>query len=1198
MNEIPPRMEEELVSEEVGFTFFPAERRTVPSDGREPHIWVKLDLMGNRFPTERHIGLLLFLFSLALYLASMSWTAFPGLPAWALLQNLDPGAPPGSIDLMWGWLVKGFARLPGLPVAGWAGLFSGLCGAAAVGLAGRLMVRVGYLIRNEPGKSTFLREAQARRLSGVVAGLYLACNIPFWVVSTRSLPGPFHLLMLLAAAWCFSQYQHWGRLKHLGGMGFLYGAGLTEFPTFLVFLPLALFLVAREMFKWRALGAWKAQLALWAGLGTGLLLYPLNAYILYRQSADIGAYIPPMQAVMQILQAQLLLVTQVRFSPGFLVIMFLSCAPWLLLFVMSRRSPWFYEWGQVSVRLIFIGGLLGVLFNAGFSPWKLLGMEYLMITPYLLMAVCMGYMAGEFWILGEPQMLLDARFTRQIVRKTASGFALLLPVVILAGGAFNWSTVDGRYARAVGAAVEEVLDRLAGRDIVFSSGTLDDLLMLDVLERKAKVLVITAQRTASPVYLRHLAGYFEEDSLKAPLQNGDFNGFLDNLLMSDKGPGRIGIIDLPDLFREFGYLAPDGFLYRIEATAGAVDLPALVALQRPFWEQMERMGTRPVPEENLARSYQNRLRMLASKIANNTGFMQLERGDGDGALETFRTALRIYPENLSVLMNLLELARERELPERADLEAQWEESLTKPEGLQWILAIRFGYVWNARGWVKRGFVWALSGVPASAEAARRNPSAEEDLGGESRAQLIDQAYLQWGVPSVDELSNRSRLVKNGRDLEALMSLCRISMRRNDPDAAEAYMAEAIAMGLPKEDTLFDRAMIDHVRGESDKALQTLEALARQTPGDARIWMALALLSEEGDPLNAEAMKTLKSRSSLGIPARLALAWIHMSRQQWADAQTELEKVIQADARNTQAWEMMAMLAQERGNQKLMDASLRALLARTPDHFVQFHNEGVTQYRKGNLEAAETAFRKGLLRKRDPILLNNLAQVIMDRDGDLKESLALVDEAMKRRSGVAGFFSTRGEIYLHMGRFEEAREDLQESLRKRGRSSHLLLLLALSYEGLGDRTRAQTAVKALALQPDKLEPKEQQQLEALRARLAEQPEPVAPKTEIELRQELDRLDEALRKTPGQGELFAARGNIHFQMGHFEEARKDLQEALKKLGRDNNLLILLARTNEGLGARARALTIAKALAGQPDKLNDQQKLEVKDLILRLR
>ncbi len=1068
----------------------PADPRPTPrqtfglGESREPHELVKADALLCPFPSERWVGAFLFLGALALFLASMSWAPFPGLPIQTLLRHLgEDGAPP-VLDPLWGCLVRVLARLRVGSVAAWTGAFSAVCGAAAVGLLGRLMVRVGYLVRNEAHPASFAREAQARRISGVVAGLYLICCVPFWLVSTRSLPASFHLLLLVGAAWFFSEYQLWGKQRHLALLGLAYGIGLAEFATFIVFLPLAAFLIAREMFRWKNLWRWRSQLVLWTALLLGLAVSPLHAWNLWRTGAAIGLFASPGQAWARMLQEQLLLIAAVRFYPGLPTIALITLVPWLTLFAVSRRSPWFYEIGQVLVRIVILAGLLGVLFDATYAPWQLLGMRRLMVTPYLLLAICMGYLAGEFWIMGEPQPLVDSPYARRHVRRArraSAALALLLPVVILAAGAFNWQKIDGRHGHVVESAAQEVLDRMGSRDLLFSIGLLDDSLRWSLWRQRSPVRLISIQRTGSPEYLGRLAQYFDADVLRQPLLEGDFGAFVEQLLASPEGPARVGFIDLADSFRPFGYLVPDGFLYRLETAADRVDVPALVAAQRPFWEQMERLARRPAPEKNLIRPFQDNLRLLASKVANNLGVMQAERGDETGALETFRTARRINSGNLSVRLNLLELNRRLALPVEAGLDADLEEWGAVPTEERWTLGLQFGYVWRARDWVRRGWVWAVSGDPATAEGVRLNPlySAEEEG---SRAKLIDQAYLLWGLPFQDETFWRLRLMQNGRDVEALLALGRLALRRNDSEAAAAYVDEAMAAGLPEAATGFDRAMAACVRGEKAQALAALKDLANRTPSDARPWVALALLGADDAPLQDQALKALKDLSAAGVGAKLALADILMTRQRWAEAKSVLEATVQLDAGNLHAWEMLGTLAQELRDQKLMELSLRALLARNPEHYLKYQNLGVNLYQQGELAQAEQAFRQGLRRKRDPVLLNNLATVLMERDGDPQEALALLDEALLRLPTHGGLYQTRGEIYLEVGRFEEARRDLQKALTILGSRDSALVLLARSYEGVGDFGRARAVAAALAKRLADLPAGQAQEVRDLLARL--------------------------------------------------------------------------------------------------------------------
>ena len=1068
--------------EDGTFSFFPArQKEDLPGEGREPHEVVKTDLASRREPTERQIGIVLFVAALLLYLATLSWVPFPGLPSFNLRLHLGLDIRPATNDLLWGVLVRLFARLPGLSAAGWTAVFSAICGAASVSLLGRLMSRVGYFIRNEPGPMSFNREAQARRLSGWVAGIYLACCIPFWMSATRTLPGAFHLFLLLQTAWFFSEYQHWGLRRHLGLVGLFYGIGITEFATFIVFLPAAIFLVCREMFRWRALRSWQSQMVVWGGLLLGLLLYPLQAYALFHRGAETELIHSFWAAWGLILQQQGLLITDIRFHPGFPVIMFFSLVPWLILFAASCRSPWFYERGQVAVRLIFVAGFLGISYNMTYSPWNLLGMDYLMLTPYVLLAGSMGYMAGEFWILGEIQQLLDYSWRARLRRHLSSALALVLPLAILGGGVSSWRKADGRTSRILDTTATDILNRLEGRDILFTVGILDDALCLAAWEQQRPVHLVSIGRASSPIYLRKLARGFDDPELKQALTRLDFGAFLEILLLSAQGAERTGIIDMPDLFREFGYLVPDGFIYRLEADREHDDLPRLVESQRPFWDRMIQMQKKPAPPGNLVRPYQDLLLMLASKTANNLGVLLAEREYRAGAVEAFRAARSINPENLSALLNLLELGRTQDLPEAEVLQAEGEELEKHPPAGRWELSFKHGYVWHAYEWAARGQAWVLSGTPTAVEAARRTPTVETEEA-DDLARLLDQAYMTWGVSVGDEITYRARLVKDSRDTAALMGLCRLALRRMDLLAADAYMAEAVAMGFPAENTEFDRAMADYVRGEKAQALARLETLTNLTPADMRVWVAIVLIGDPHDPLSMLAIKTLKKMEAADIASHLALASAYITLQEWADAQAELEKILQLDPNSTEAWEMMVSVAQAQGNTALMGTSMNALLAKTPDHFMRYQNEGVQYYKRGNLEKAEAAFRKGIEQRRDPALLNNLAYVILERKGNLQEALGFVDEALKRRPGLTDLYGTRAEIYLQLGRFADARADLHYYLKRQSRNYQMILLLALSYEGLGDRERAWAVATTLARQPDKLNAEQKKKLRELLKRL--------------------------------------------------------------------------------------------------------------------
>ena len=174
---------------------------------------------------------------------------------------------PTLLDPVWGFLVRLCARLPGGNAALWTGWLAAGFGALCVALAAALMMRVRYPIHDAHDPDETGREATARGIAGLASGLFLMLNVPFWIMSTRSLPGTFHLAMLLSAAWLFSEYQRTGRTSRLYLLGLLYGVGIVEFATFWVFAPLAALLVARAMLQ-------RAEFSVRVLVRTGLCVLP------------------------------------------------------------------------------------------------------------------------------------------------------------------------------------------------------------------------------------------------------------------------------------------------------------------------------------------------------------------------------------------------------------------------------------------------------------------------------------------------------------------------------------------------------------------------------------------------------------------------------------------------------------------------------------------------------------------------------------------------------------------------------------------------------------------------------------------------------------------------------------------------------------------------------------------------------------
>ncbi len=1021
----------------------------------------------NYFRLDHRISLLLFLLALGLYGLTMSRVPFPGYPAHLLRTHLALQAPPPLQHSLWGWVIRVLARLPGVPVALGASVFSALCGAGCVALLAGLMSRVRYRgLSVDMPQALFVREAQARRLSGLVAGLFLAVCIPFWVASTRSLPDTFHGLLLLLAAGLFSQYQQAGRQRHLALLGVLYGVGITESATFLLFLPVAAVLVLREMYRFRTIRTWRPHALFWGGCLLGLCLYPVHVAVLVRRTLDAGSAASFLPMAADMLREQFWGLLRIRFNTGFIALMFMTLVPWLLLFTLSRRSPWYYDHDHVLVRFALAAGLLAVLFNAPFAFWNFLGMDYLMLPPHMLLAAGMGFMAGEFWLVGTRPLPSDASRFRRAVQAASKWAAVGLPVVLVAGGVRNMPLVNTRPARRVHDAVQDTLNRLKGRTWVFSHGALDDLLYLAARDRSQPVQLISIQQMRSPVFLQDLARRFPEGLIREALERGDPDAFLDELLLSPKWLSRVAILDMTDVFRPYGHLVPDGLLYRMVADRSDVDWPALAEGQRELWEYWSGARAQAIPAGNPMRPYLNLLRGQVAKIANNLGVVQMERADPAAAETTFRAALRIDPDNLSARMNLLDLLRLRDSTEADEVEAAWREVLADQADYRWALSLRYGYLGNPSEWLRRGHAWALSGQPAFAEGHRRRMGSVDLADGERR-QFLDQVYLQWGRPPPDEYVLRSALVRNEREPAILRELTRLALRRGDPTAATAYLSEALAQGLSPAAAALDRVMVTYVRDGRPSAWGELRSLAKEDPANLQVWLAQALWSDPESKLNRRAVRAILDLNPDKTGLHLVLGWLYLCRNDWDAARQELETAAQAEPRNPLAWELLLVGAQIHGQRGVVARCRKTLLEINPAHPVRRVAEAVELGRRGKPDEAEALLRQGLAQERNPDLLYVLASSIMEQDDRWAGALDLLNEALLYWPFHPRFRLARAECLVRLGRLDEVAGDMEFLRDRLPQDVRVVWLDVRLRTGRGEMDEALAGARELARRRDEL-----------------------------------------------------------------------------------------------------------------------------------
>lgn len=1022
--------------------------------------------MERALPVGGAIGAGLFVLALGAYLATTSGHPLPGLPSDMLCAHLGMDGELPASDPIWGRLVRLAAKWPGDAVAGILNAFSAVCAAACVGLAAWLMGQTRYrglMVDRTPER--FAAEARARRLSCAVAGLYLACGVPFWTAATRSLPDAFHLLLLLAAACLLAIHRRDGKLRHLAGAGLVAGVGAFEYPTFALFAPIGLALAGYDGLRRGSWTKWRWHVALWAPFAAGLAAVPLLAAWQVRHAGAAGAA-GALLAAGRALVAQLAGLAAIRFNAGFMAIMALSVVPWLLLFALSRRSPWHYGADQAAVRFLLAAGLVGILHGASFAPWTFLGIDYLMLPAQVLLATSTGLIAGEFWIMGRRELEGDASLPRRAARWACLAAACVLPVLVVAGGAMAARTANARPASRLRGAVEDALDRIRGRELLFTDGAMDSFFRLTARGRGQRLVAISLPNLDSPVYLRRLARQMPEEFGRVALAEGRVDDFFEVVLLDDEKAKHAATISRTDLLRRYAALEPDTLLYRFVAGKEAAGAGERAAGQRAFWGRMGEMAEKPLPEGSLLRPYEERALAWASHVANNLGVWLAETGGGAEAAEAFRAALRARPDNLSARMNLLGLARRDDLPELGELEATWEDHLDKSWDARWGLSVRYGYLLDWREWTRRGETWAASGMAVGPEAALRQHE-EATLEDWEREWFLDFAHRLWEGEPGNELACFARLYQNERDVGAYRELCRLALRRGDYEAAEIYLDESEAAGLGAPAAEFERCMVAYARDGREAALRGLEELAGKDPANLDAWIALGYLAgPEGEAVQ-RALRAIKDLNPSDPGVHLAAAWLEMRESRWEAAQAELDAALALAPKSRAAWELQFALARALDNRQLLQNSRRTLLEVDPRHPLGAIQAAFAHIDRKEWDRAEGVLRKALGKGRNPDVLYALGNVEEERGGDLAESKRLFDEAALRQPFNPAFMAARAEWNIGAGRHEAAEEDLARL--RRIQPEHLLVdWIDLEMRmARGERGKAIELVRKLAGRRDQL-----------------------------------------------------------------------------------------------------------------------------------
>lgn len=636
---------------------------------------------------------------------------------------------------------------------------------------------------------------------------------------------------------------------------------------FLLTAPLGVVLFGRELMRWGTVKDWR-QYALFLGgwgLGLGTIVFwaawawRFGGWTLYGSRWELLAAMAQGQVTS--------LLPWVRAVPMLLLYGCVTVVPWWLLFVGSScRSPWFYERGQVVMRVLLGGLLLAGLYNWMVAPWKLAGgMLDPALAPTALNAACMGYLAGEFWILGERKPLADAG-KKKFIRGVATAVGALAPVAVLGAVWMNAAWVMGdRKGDGVWSAACGILDSRGDRDIVFAGPPFDDALLLAVKERGEDVQVVRLGGRAKKPYLERQAAAFPMKEVREACAEGAWERIFPLWSTYPGGLERTIVVPGTEAVRAWAHPLPVGYAWHLEPLDGGMPPETVLALQRPIWQHQAEWLKRRLDAESPAYYFRAMMCSVIARNLNDLGVEFAETGDVRTAARLWGLAMKFQETHLAAAMNRVMAKRvlRGRMPEGTDDEAipgdlrdtrgviAWlgkcEEWLIthastprRQRATHWSIALQYGLVWKAETWMRAGYPWAGSGMAP----AKGNPFLKHEshvlvglAGNDPLARWIDTVCLKVGTQEVKPEYVYAALCARPGDTELLGMLAWHYLRRGEWEFAASHIREAerASTGTGTFPMRFEQVLTDAMRAG---ILPHLPEEGARTGRDGFLWPAL------------------------------------------------------------------------------------------------------------------------------------------------------------------------------------------------------------------------------------------------------------------------------------------------------------------------------------------------------------------------
>jgi tetratricopeptide (TPR) repeat protein len=1032
------------------------------------------------------LGPVLFAVGLLLYLATTTRDVVVGPSASFLALHLNLHKFPSLSHFVWGWLVRSVAAIAGSQTVFVLNVLSALFGALSLWLLYVLMIRVPRDRTAEEAEARFPWEP-VQCISAIVAVLFLGFCMPFWVVSTRAHPASFDVFLLLFVTWVLVRFSETQRRGLLYTFAFSYGLGVTEFSTFIIFAPayaLVVFLLVWRSGRYRLANTLFAMGALFVA---GLTPYILGA-LEYRISPayEWREFTSFFQIVWFAWVEQY---REIRFSlpyVGGVMVFLMSALPWIVVASPKRAMTRNAVLGSNFFHAVLGALAVAIAYNMRLAPWPMLGSRVLLVVPYLLTAMWVGYVAGYWYLF----FFVSSRFEHK-GRATMRGLGRVIYVpallaALIAAGALNYPNARATAGRAINDLAQSMLKQMGpSRSWLITYGILDDAIAVEAFVRKQPLRIINALQMGAKPYRRYVASLFENPRLQGLAYLG-FGPLIAEWVQSTPDIGaQIAVLENPDIWYSEGVTpVPHPGWYEGAREVGALNMDALLEEHRAFWrttgQALSVSARRPSP----AQPWLQWCVRSVSKSANNLGVMLEDAARSEDAVACYQAALQLDTNNISALLNWLWLAEREKRPDLDRLQLQAEDFARRLRSRLrvWALAQQYGYVRAPEAFTRRGWAWVLSGKAGVGVQDMRRAA---DLGAPSeRVDLaLASAYAAQDLQEESEAAYDRVLADNPDNVAALIGKLHLVVRKGAVEKAMELLGRLRALGVPQDVTAVEEATIELADGNKDVALDVLRKLVKESPKNHRAWGLLALVSDDPKVVD-DAVGRLKSLAPNFPQTLWTLALVERKRGDLTAERNYLDRLLKARPGNVPALERLLQLDVLQSQRDEAERRVEQLLKIRPSHTLANYVLGTIQYSRGEIRQAEASYRAALAGGRYAPAMNDLAWILQSRDR-LDEARALIEEALAQDSTSPVYHDTAGVIYMKLGDYAKAQQHLQAALARAPEQPDMLLHMAMLYEKQGMSNEAMRIADNLMANPSGISPEGFENLRKLVERLRKQ-----------------------------------------------------------------------------------------------------------------